>query len=1272
MPTIPEALATAVQQHRAGQFARAEHLYQQILHADPAHVDAWHLLGLCRHQTGRQTEAADCIGRALALRPDFADAHYNLGNVLRELGRLDAAAASYRRALRLAPERVEALFNLGNVLREQGRLDEAAAAYVEALRHKPDYVKALVNLGRTRQQQGRLDDAAASFRRILALQPRSAKALGGLGNVLRDQGKLLEAVASYRQALQAEPDDAETLNNLGVVLQRQGRIDEALDALRHALRARPDYAEAHTNLGIALRERGLLAEAVASFEKALGFKPDLAVIRMNLGAVLREQGKPEEAVAHLREALRLDPALAEAYGNLSVALLEVGQAEEALGCADEATRRQPASPEAHANRSAALRVLNRVGEAVDAARAALCLRPDDPERWNGLAIALADAGRRDEALAACSQALRVEPGHAAAHITRGFLLLGEGDWRRGLLEYEWRWKSGEIRLPSFAQPRWDGSPLGGRTLLLQAEQGLGDAIHFVRYAALAKAHGGRVVVNVPKPLARVFSTCLGVDGLCVQGSPLPPFDLYAPLMSLPALFGTRPDSVPADVPYLFAEPDLRRAWRERLGARTGLRVGLVWGGNPKHRLDRRRSLPLEALAPLAAVEGVRLFSLQKGPATDALKQFGDTLRIVDCSDGLDDFADTAALLAELDLLVACDTAVAHLAGALGVPVWLALPTTPDWRWLTGRDDSPWYPTMRLFRQERLGDWDDVVRRVAGALKDVAEGRTRLTSSVEDAPAHRIPVAASEPPAEKPVAPDAAGVKLDRGVALARQGKRHQALALFDELVAERPDHAGAFMNRGILLADLGRLDDAVASYRRALELQPDHFGAVSNLGVALGRQDRHEEALACYRQALRVKPDFAEGHVNVASVYHKQEKWEEGIAELREALRLRPDMPEAHFSLGVNHARCGRPDEAETHLREALRLRPDHAEARMELANAALDRGRPRDAVALLREALLFRPDHADLRANAGILALLTGDFADGWLDYEWRLHCQGRTPPSYPRPMWDGGPLEGRTILLHFEQGLGDTIHFARYAPLVRARGGRVLLGCPRPLAAVMAACPGVDGLAVEGETPPPFDVHASLLTLPGLFGTDLTNLPGGVPYLSADPVRRARWRERLASVAGFRVGIVWRGSTAHPGDKRRSIPLARFEPLARRPGVSLVSLQKGQGLDELRELGERWSILDAGAGLNDFADTAALVAELDLVVTCDTSVAHLAGALGAAAWVALPFAPDWRWLTDREDSPWYPTMRLFRQRRPGDWEDVFERIAAALPLAASRPPRA
>jgi hypothetical protein len=297
---------------------------------------------------------------------------------------------------------------------------------------------------------------------------------------------------------------------------------------------------------------------------------------------------------------------------------------------------------------------------------------------------------------------------------------------------------------------------------------------------------------------------------------------------------------------------------------------------------------------------------------------------------------------------------------------------------------------------------------------------------------------------------------------------------------------------------------------------------------------------------------------------------------------------------------------------------------------------------------------------------LLTGDFERGWAEYQWRWkaeQCQWR---DFSQPLWDGRPLEGRTILLHAEQGLGDTIQFVRYAALVKQRGGGVVVECPTPLLSLLASCERIDRLMGRGDELPAFDLQAPLLSLPGIFHTSLDTIPADGPYLFADPGLVGRWRQELGGIAGFKIGIAWQGNPKNPDDRNRSIPLSDFEPLAGCSAVRLLSLQKEAGTEQLQKVAGRFPVIDLGSRLDEaagaFMDTAAVMMNLDLVVTSDTAIAHLAGALGVPVWVAISFVPDWRWLLDRSDSPWYPTMRLFRQTRLGDWAGVFEEIKAAL----------
>jgi hypothetical protein len=292
------------------------------------------------------------------------------------------------------------------------------------------------------------------------------------------------------------------------------------------------------------------------------------------------------------------------------------------------------------------------------------------------------------------------------------------------------------------------------------------------------------------------------------------------------------------------------------------------------------------------------------------------------------------------------------------------------------------------------------------------------------------------------------------------------------------------------------------------------------------------------------------------------------------------------------------------------------------------------------------------------------GDFEQGWPEYAWRLKTQELALPPIPQPLWDGSRLNGKTILLHAEQGLGDTIHFIRYAPLVKEQGGQVVVVCPSQLTPLLASSPGIDRLVATGMLLPPFDVHAPLLSLPGIFRTNAATIPASVPYIFADPSLVQHWHHELSATPGYKVGIAWKGSSRHKKDRERSVSLEALAPLAAVPEINLFSLQVGPGREELAALGDRFRVTDLGGRFDpeSLADAAAAIQSLDLIVTVDSALAHVAGALGTPVWVAVPFSPDWRWQLEREDSPWYPTLRLFRQRLPGQWPEVFERIAVEL----------
>jgi tetratricopeptide (TPR) repeat protein len=957
-----------------------------------------------------------------------------------------------------------------------------------------------------------------------------------------------------------ERDQVESHFQQGVALAQQRKFEEAAVVYQQGLRLMPEAAEGHNNLGVVLAQAGRHTEAAASFREALRLQPHNAEAHNNLGNALREQGQPEAAVSSLREALRLRPDYASAHYNLGNALIECGRPMEALIHFQQAIHLKPGQAAAHSS----------------------------------LAVALTRLGRLEEAVASLQQAIRLKPDYAEAHFNLAAAWLLKGNLEQCWPEYEWRFQSKQVYLPPLPQPLWDGSPLAGRTILLRAEQGLGDTLHFIRYAPLVKKHGGNVLVECPKALLPLLTSCPGIDRLLPQSSPpAESFDIQAPLLSLPGLLRTTLATVPAKVPYLFAEPRLVEHWRQELRFYEGFKIGIAWQASPKYDKlgpDGRRSIPLVQFAPLGRLTDLSLLSLQRGHGTEQLPEATRLFPVADLGSWIDEgcgaFMGTAAVMRCLDLVITCDTSIAHLAGALGVPVWVALPFAPDGRWMLHRDDSPWYPTMRLFRQTEPGNWKLVCERIAGEVTKLLAKTTACS----------------------PVTVEAAPVG----------NERHQAEFHFKQ---------------GAALAEQGKFEEAAAQYQQAVRLKPDYVEAYNNLGIAFDAQGKVEAAVASYQQALRLRPDYVRAHNNLGITWDKQGKLDEAVASFRQALRLKPDLVEAYNNLG----------------------RALHAQGKVE------------EAIASCQQALRLKPDYAEAHGNLALAWLLMGNFEQGWQEYEWRFQSKQMSLPPLPQLRWDGSPLPGRTILLRIEQAIGDTLHFIRYAALVKERVGTVLVECPEPLIPLLSSCRGIDRLVSRYlEAMEPFDVHAPLLSLPGLFGTTLATVPGNVPYLFADAKQVEQWQQELQGFTGFKIGIAWQGNVKHERGRavgQRSIPLAEFVPLGRRPSVSLFSLQRGAGTEQLPQVASLFPVTDLGSWIDEgcgaFMATAAVMKCLDLVITCDTAIAHLAGALGVPVWVALPFAAEWRWLREREDSPWYPTMRLFRQTEPGNWKPVFERIA-------------
>ncbi len=638
---------------------------------------------------------------------------FDQGLAHHQSGRLAEAEALYQAVLAADPHHADSLHLLG-VIACQRRAPETAVELIgRAIARKSGVAAYHSNLGSALLDLERAEEAEAAFRTALELQPEYAEAWCNLAAALLELRRFAEAEAAARRALALRPDHAEAHLNLGMAEMRLKRLPEAAARFRAALELAPRLAKAHRNLGVVLKELNQLDEALLCYGRALLLEPDSPDTHLNLGNLLLAQRRYQEALGAAEETLRLKPGAPLAYLCLGNALDALGRHDEALAAFEQALAHNPAFAEALSNKGNVLKELARFDEAEAACRAAIALKPHYAQAHSNLGNVFKEQNRLDEALACYDRALELDPDYAQGHLNRGITRLLRGEEALGWPDYAWRWRLSDwpdrARLDS--RPLWRGEEGRGRSILVFPEQGLGDQINYCRHVPQLLARGWRVVLECAPPLAALFAGFSGVT-VVPSGQPLPDTDCQCPMLSLPRY-------LPAPQgPYLTADPARAALWRQRLDALPGRKVGLVWRGNPAMRRDRNRSLSPDAFAPLAALPGLTPVILQKDARPEELAALALPPPALVAGPALPDFAETAALIAGLDLVVTVDTAVCHLAGALGRPVWTLIEFAPDWRWRLEGESTPLYPGMTLLRQPAPRQWGPVLAAARSRLLDV--------------------------------------------------------------------------------------------------------------------------------------------------------------------------------------------------------------------------------------------------------------------------------------------------------------------------------------------------------------------------------------------------------------------------------------------------------------------------------------------------------------------------------------------------------------------------
>ncbi len=513
-------------------------------------------------------------------------------------------------------------------------------------------------------------------------------------------------------------------------------------------------------------------------------------------------------------------------------------------------------------------------------------------------------------------------------------------------------------------------------------------------------------------------------------------------------------------------------------------------------------------------------------------------------------------------------------------------------------------------------------------------------------------------------PTLAAAYNDLGGIFQRKGQMEKALLFYQKALSLQPEFTEAHYNFGNAYKELGRWSESVSHTQKAIELDPDLHEAYYILGIAFYELEKLDQAIEVWQKALRLKPGFAEVHFNLGIAYYHKGNLEEALALCRKAVELDSSLAEAHYNLGLVYYGKDLPDEAIRCWQKTVQINPKHKDAFNNMGAAFQDKHELDKAQKCFQKAIDNHPDFPNAHWNKSLCHLLAGSFLEGWSEYQWRFKINTIfLNRHFPQPLWGGEDLTGKTILLYAEQGFGDTIQFIRYVPLVKKRGGQVLVECQEDLGSLLETMEGIDQLIPYGQPLPEFDVQCPLLSLPLAFQTELGDIPASIPYISLNSDLVKKWHEFTeVEKDNLKVGLIWAGRPTHKKDRKRSLALKVFEPLAGLPGITFYGLQKGEAARQIQNRPEGMKLIGVGEKLVDFTETGALIQNLDLVISVDTAVAHLTGALGKPIWTLLPYSPDWRWMLDREDSPWYPSMRLFRQPFPGDWESVIRALSDCL----------
>jgi predicted O-linked N-acetylglucosamine transferase (SPINDLY family) len=1211
-----QAIKTAIRYYQEGRLHNAVTECEKILAARPGHSDSLHLLGVIAYQNGRVLEAVYLI----------------------------------RKALHISPNQPIYYYTLGNALKRQGNLIDAIGCYEKALQLKPDFSHAQNNMGNAYYELADFNSAVSCYQRAIELTPDDAEAYNNLANLLTEQGKLGEAISCYEKAIEYNADNATAYSNMGATLKDLGRLDEALTCFQKALQIDPELAEVHNNMGITLQGLGRHDDALACFNQSLQIQPD-AGIEIKSTLILPVICDSNQSIQRARDAIdqRLDALISKDL-KITDPSRQIGTANFFLayhGLNNKELQKKIAALHVHACPELESKPAQKHANKGKDSKIALGIISkflythtighlnhgiiEHLDRKKFHVTLFRFTGRSDELAKAIDQAAdevvvlpnRWEPARQAI-AEKAMDILYYPDIGMDPLTYYLAFsRLAPVQCTSWGHPDTTGIPNMDYYISSSAAEPPDAQEHYSERLVLLD----NFTMYCRQP--RLSQKKLSRNDFKVSDN----HNLYACVQSL---FKVHPDFDEIIAGILRRDPNSIVLFFEDKHER--------WAQLLRERFTR--TLP-------DVCHRVR-FQKRLSP-----QFFQDFLQIPDV------ILDTPHFNGGYTSL---------LAFAYGSPI-----VTWPGEFMRGRLTYALYKQMGILDcvANDVESYINIALNLAQNKACQKEIRTKIAERSHVLYENIEPVRELERFFEscmlKPAEPELSDAQTDRtkGDALKDQGKIEEAIQFYQKAIGKDPACAEAFNSLGNALKLQGKPEEALKCYQQAVRINPNFAEPYYNWGNLLKIAGQYHGAIEKYQTAVGLRPDFVQAYCNMGIALKAIGNFKNSIENFQQAIRLKPDLAEAYNNLGNVLNDNGQFKTAITHFQKAIALKPGYAEAFNNLGVAHFYQKQIKDALANYDAAIDLQSDFADAHWNRALANLLAGRLQEGFQEYEWRFlksNWQVIYSRRYDIPRWDGTPFQGKRLYVHDEQGFGDTLQFIRYLPLVKERGGTVIMEAKKPLHGLLRNVPGIDELVERSASVRPAtacDICIPLLSLPAIFETTLETIPAIHPYLFADPDKIITWRRRLPA-GGIKIGIVWSGRPATPTDpvglSYRSCELQWFAPLTQIPNIRIYGLQKGPAAGDVVKSSLDKNIVNLGEEFKDFSDTAAAIANLDLVISIDTAVAHLAGALGKSTWLLLPQAADWRWLQERSDTPWYPSMQIFRQQNLGVWGSVFKQVKQSL----------